>query len=69
MTSSRPPSTWASSDRADLVAPGAVHRHFGSRQPLSTLIGVAALGYSDQLVEVEAIAARAERAETRHGRQ
>jgi len=51
----------ASSDRADLVAAWrVVHRHLGSRQPPSTLLGVSALGYPDQLVEVEAIAALVE---------
>jgi enamine deaminase RidA (YjgF/YER057c/UK114 family) len=60
----------ASSDRADLVAAWhVVHRHFGSRQPPSTLLGVSALGYPDQLVEVEAVAALAERDETRQERQ
>lgn len=48
----------ASNDRADLVAAWrVVHRHFGSHEPPSTLLGVTALGYPDQLVEVEAVAA------------
>jgi enamine deaminase RidA (YjgF/YER057c/UK114 family) len=48
----------ASSDRADLAAVWrVVHRHFGPHEPPSTLLGVSVLGYPDQLVEVEAIAA------------
>jgi enamine deaminase RidA (YjgF/YER057c/UK114 family) len=48
----------ASDDRADLVAAWrVVHRHFGSHEPPSTLLGVRVLGYPEQLVEVEAIAA------------
>jgi enamine deaminase RidA (YjgF/YER057c/UK114 family) len=48
----------ASSDRSDLVAAwGVVRRHFGDHDPPSTLLGVSVLGYPDQLVEVEAIAA------------
>jgi enamine deaminase RidA (YjgF/YER057c/UK114 family) len=48
----------ASSDRADLVAAwDVVRRWFGDHDAPSTLLGVAALGYRDQLVEVEAIAA------------
>ena len=48
----------ASSERADLVAAwNVVHRHFGPHEPPSTLLGVSVLGYPDQLVEVEAIAA------------
>jgi len=41
------------------VAPGDVsaHRHFGSHDAPSTLLGVSVLGYPDQLVEVEAVAA------------
>jgi enamine deaminase RidA (YjgF/YER057c/UK114 family) len=34
-----------------------VSRHFGTHDVPSTLLGVAVLGYRDQLVEVEAIAA------------
>jgi enamine deaminase RidA (YjgF/YER057c/UK114 family) len=34
-----------------------VHRHFGAHEAPSTLLGVAVLGYRDQLVEVEAVAA------------
>ena len=50
----------ASADRADLVAAWQVVREaFGDHDAPSTLLGVAALGYPDQLVEVEAIAARA----------
>jgi|HubBroStandDraft_5_1064220.scaffolds.fasta_scaffold230323_3 enamine deaminase RidA (YjgF/YER057c/UK114 family) len=56
----------ASSDRADLVAAWrVVHRRFGSHEPPSTLLGVSALGYPDQLVEVEAVAAVAEPDESR----
>jgi enamine deaminase RidA (YjgF/YER057c/UK114 family) len=48
----------ASTDRADLVAAwDVVHRWFGEHDAPSTLLGVAVLGYPDQLVEVEAIAA------------
>ena len=47
----------ASSDRADLVAAWEVVRAaFGDHDAPSTLLGVALLGYPDQLVEVEAIA-------------
>jgi enamine deaminase RidA (YjgF/YER057c/UK114 family) len=47
-----------SSDQADLVAVWEVVRdRFGDHDPPSTLLGVAALGYTDQLVEVEATAA------------
>ena len=50
----------ASADRADLVAAWQVVREaFGDHDAPSTLLGVAALGYPEQLVEVEAIAARA----------
>ena len=49
----------ASPDRADLVAAWNVVRSaFGDHDPPSTLLGVAVLGYPDQLVEVEAVAAR-----------
>jgi enamine deaminase RidA (YjgF/YER057c/UK114 family) len=48
----------ASTDRADLAAAWrVVHRHFAPHEPPSTLLGVGVLGYPDQLVEVEAIAA------------
>ena len=48
----------ASHDRADLVAAwDVVRRHFGEHDAPSTLLGVAVLGYPQQLVEVEAIAA------------
>ena len=51
----------ASSDRSDLVAAWeVVHRHFGEHEPPSTLLGVTVLGYPDQLVEVEAVAALAD---------
>jgi enamine deaminase RidA (YjgF/YER057c/UK114 family) len=47
----------ASSDRADLVAAWDVVRDaFGDHDAPSTLLGVAMLGYPDQLVEVEAVA-------------
>ncbi len=49
----------ASSDRADLVAAwNVVRAAFGDHDPPSTLLGVAVLGYRDQLVEVEAVAER-----------
>jgi len=48
----------ASGDRSDLTAAwSVVRRHFGLHDPPSTLLGVTSLGYPDQLVEVEAIAA------------
>jgi enamine deaminase RidA (YjgF/YER057c/UK114 family) len=51
----------ASADRADLAtAWRVVHARFGAHEPPSTLLGVSVLGYPDQLVEVEAIAALAE---------
>jgi len=51
----------ASSDRADLVAAWDVVRAaFGDHDAPSTLLGVAMLGYADQLVEVEAVAVRPE---------
>jgi enamine deaminase RidA (YjgF/YER057c/UK114 family) len=47
----------ASADRADLVAAWEVVRAaFGAHDAPSTLLGVAMLGYPDQLVEVEAVA-------------
>ena len=47
----------ASTDRADLVAAWEVVRAaFGDHDAPSTLLGVAVLGYPDQLVEVEAVA-------------
>ena len=47
----------ASADRADLVAAwNVVRAAFGDHDAPSTLLGVAALGYPDQLVEVEAVA-------------
>ena len=47
----------ASDDRSDLVAAWAVVRAgFGEHDAPSTLLGVAALGYPGQLVEIEAIA-------------
>ncbi len=47
----------ASSDRDDLVAAWDVVRAaFGQHDAPSTLLGVAMLGYPDQLVEVEAVA-------------
>jgi enamine deaminase RidA (YjgF/YER057c/UK114 family) len=49
----------ASAERDDLVAAWQVVRAaFGDHDAPSTLLGVAALGYSGQLVEVEAVAAR-----------
>jgi enamine deaminase RidA (YjgF/YER057c/UK114 family) len=48
----------ASPRRADLVAAWEVVREaFGDHDVPSTLMGVTVLGYDDQLVEVEAIAA------------
>lgn len=48
----------ASSHRADLVAAWQVVRDaFGEHDVPSTLLGVTVLGYRDQLVELEAIAA------------
>lgn len=48
----------ASSDRADLVAAWDVVRTaFGDHDAPSTLVGVTVLGYADQLVEIEAVAA------------
>ncbi|MEU8299405.1 RidA family protein [Micromonospora sp. NPDC048909] len=48
----------ASSRQADLVTVWQVVRDaFGDHEPPSTLLGVAVLGYPDQLVEVEAVAA------------
>ncbi len=48
----------ASHDREDLLAAWTVvSRAFGGHDAPSTLLGVAVLGYPDQLVEVEAIAA------------
>jgi enamine deaminase RidA (YjgF/YER057c/UK114 family) len=47
----------ASSDRADLVAAWAVVEDcFRTGGPPSTLLGVAALGFPNQLVEIEAVA-------------
>ena len=47
----------ASADRADLVAAWEViSAAFGDHDPPSTLLGVAVLGYPDQLIEVEAVA-------------
>jgi len=45
-------------DRADLLAAwSVVEEEFGTDGPPSTLLGVAALGYEGQLVEIEAVAA------------
>lgn len=50
----------ASSRRADLVAAWEVVRaRMGAHDAPSTLLGVAVLGYEDQLVEVEAVAVTA----------
>ncbi|MFI6392264.1 RidA family protein [Nonomuraea sp. NPDC050547] len=47
----------ASTSQADLVAAWKVYREYmGGHEAPSTLLGVAALGYADQLVEVEAVA-------------
>ncbi|GAA1165208.1 RidA family protein [Nocardioides aquiterrae] len=49
----------ASAERDDLVTAWQVVRAaFGDHDAPSTLLGVAALGYAHQLVEVEAVAAR-----------
>lgn len=51
----------ASSDRAQLLrAWGVVERSFAPARPPSTLLGVAALGYAGQLVEIEAVGLRVE---------
>ena len=48
----------ASSKQSDLVAAWAVFREaFGQHDAPSTLMGVTVLGYTDQLVEIEAVAA------------
>ena len=48
----------ASTKQTDLVAAWEVVRDgFGEHDPPSTLLGVTVLGYNDQLVEVEAVAA------------
>ncbi|HEX5250071.1 MAG TPA: RidA family protein [Gaiellales bacterium] len=48
----------ATQRREDLVAAwDVVRRNFGDHDAPSTLLGVAVLGYPDQLVEVEAVAA------------
>lgn len=48
----------ASSRREDLVAAwDVVHGAFGEHDVPSTLLGVTVLGYPDQLVEIEAVAA------------
>lgn len=48
----------ASTARRDLVTAWQVVRDaFGEHEPPSTLLGVTVLGYPDQLVEVEAVAA------------
>jgi enamine deaminase RidA (YjgF/YER057c/UK114 family) len=48
----------ASTDRRDLVAAwDVVRRAFGDHDAPSTLLGVTVLGYPDQLVEVQAVAA------------
>jgi enamine deaminase RidA (YjgF/YER057c/UK114 family) len=47
----------ATQEQADLVtAWDVVSRHFGDHDAPSTLLGVTALGYREQLVEVEAVA-------------
>jgi enamine deaminase RidA (YjgF/YER057c/UK114 family) len=49
----------ASSQRSDLHAAWAVvEERFGPKGPPSTLLGVSVLGFTDQLVEIEAVAAR-----------
>ena len=47
----------ASTEQADLVAAwDVVHAAFGEHEPPSTLLGVTVLGYTGQLVEIEAVA-------------
>ena len=47
----------AAEDRAELVQVwGVVEESFAPARPLSTLLGVALLGYPEQLVEIEAVA-------------
>jgi enamine deaminase RidA (YjgF/YER057c/UK114 family) len=49
----------ASTERSDLhLAWAVVEERFGSDGPPSTLLGVTALGFTDQLVEIEAVATR-----------
>ncbi len=49
----------ASPRREDLQAAWeVVHGRFGDHEPPSTLLGVTVLGYRDQLVEIEVVAAR-----------
>jgi RimJ/RimL family protein N-acetyltransferase/enamine deaminase RidA (YjgF/YER057c/UK114 family) len=49
----------ASSERSDLHAAWeVVEERFGSKGPPSTLLGVSVLGFTDQLVEIEAVAIR-----------
>jgi enamine deaminase RidA (YjgF/YER057c/UK114 family) len=49
----------ASSDHADLLAAWeVVEAEFGRDGPPSTLLGVSVLGFTGQLVEIEAVAAR-----------
>jgi enamine deaminase RidA (YjgF/YER057c/UK114 family) len=49
----------ATQQQEDLLAAWeVVHRWFGDHDAPSTLLGVAVLGYDDQLVEVEAVAAQ-----------
>jgi enamine deaminase RidA (YjgF/YER057c/UK114 family) len=51
----------ATNDRDDLVKVWAVvAERFGEHDVPSTLVGVTVLGYRDQLVEIEAVAALAE---------
>lgn len=53
----------ASTDRAELRTAWAVVRDaFGAHEAPSTLMGVTVLGYDDQLVEIEAVAAVVDRA-------
>ncbi|MGW5641383.1 RidA family protein [Saccharopolyspora sp. NPDC003752] len=48
----------AATRQADLVTTWEVVRdHFGDHAPPSTLLGVTVLGYDDQLVEIDALAA------------
>lgn len=56
--SSAPRVLVASANQSDLVAVwGVIKDSFGDHDVPSTLFGVTVLGYNDQLVEIEAVAA------------
>ncbi len=51
----------ATQQREDLLAAWeVVHRHFGDHEAPSTLLGVAMLGYRDQLVEISKLSLRSD---------